>query len=210
MAKVEDATTATPTEATTTPPTAKVEDKEEEECCCPKFDRSRFPDGNGKELQWKDKAFVKEHVWCFLYIPFTFGWAMTRGWKKIVKAKLDPSPQEFIVLADMKSPWYSNIYLSVKEEEVTEEGEENEKKKKVVVVPDCEMVYMTGSFLTKVFEGPYSQFGKWIKSMKEYVRSQGYLEDDVNNMDMYAYYATCPKCAKKYGENYTVLFVKVD
>ena len=203
MAKVEDATTP----GTTDTPTTKVDDKQEE-CCCPKFDKSRFPDGDGKEIVWKEKPFVREHVWCFLYIPLTFGWAMTRGWKKIEKSKLDPSPQDFVLLADMKSPWYSKIYLSVKEGE-TKAGDTTEKKEKVVV-PDCEMVYMTGSFLTKIFEGPYSQFGKWIKSMKDYVKSQGYLEADVNKMDMYAYYATCPKCAKKYGENYTVLFVKVD
>eukprot|EP00977_Amphora_coffeiformis_P023008 scaffold12066_cov171-Amphora_coffeaeformis.AAC.1 len=73
------------------------------------------------------------------------------------------------------------------------------------------MVHLSGTFLTKVFEGPYSQFDTWIKEMKEYVKKV--KGDQVDNVDDYAnwyqYYTTCPKCAKKYGKNYTVLFVKV-
>lgn len=66
------------------------------------------------------------------------------------------------------------------------------------------MTTISGMFLTKVFEGPYKNVGEWMKEMREYV-----LQKDKELKMMYAYYTTCPKCAKKYGKNYVVLLAQV-
>ena len=71
-------------------------------------------------------------------------------------------------------------------------------------VDDGEMVAISGTFLTKVFEGPYKDAGKWYKQMDEFVKSKGKEPQKI-----YSYYTTCPKCAKTYGKNYTVLVAKV-
>lgn len=46
--------------------------------------------------------------------------------------------------------------------------------------------------------------------MKDYAKKVKGEAFDVEACDYYAYYPTCPKCSKKYGTNYVVLFVRVE
>ncbi len=71
-------------------------------------------------------------------------------------------------------------------------------------VPDATMAMISGTFLTKVFEGPFRNIGTWIKEMNAYVASKG-----KTTKKLYFYYTTCPKCAKVYGKNYVVLLAQV-
>jgi hypothetical protein len=66
------------------------------------------------------------------------------------------------------------------------------------------MTSISGTVMTKVFEGPYKNIGKWAKEMYDYVKSKGKAVDKI-----YFFYTTCPKCAKAYGKNYVVVFAKV-
>ena len=67
-----------------------------------------------------------------------------------------------------------------------------------------QMVRISGTFLTKVFEGPYKDAGKWARTMTDYVKNKAKQMEK-----MYFFYTTCPKCARFYGKNYTVLLAKV-
>jgi hypothetical protein len=67
------------------------------------------------------------------------------------------------------------------------------------------MATISGKFLTKVFEGPYQNAGKWAQEMDIYVKSKG---KTMNKL--YFSYTTCPKCAKAYGKNFVVLFAQID
>ena len=67
------------------------------------------------------------------------------------------------------------------------------------------MVSISGTFMCKVFDGPFSQVGRWIKEMKAWLGSEG-----KNFSKLYFYYTICPNCAKKYGKNYVVLLAKID
>jgi len=71
-------------------------------------------------------------------------------------------------------------------------------------IPGAKMEKISGTFLTKVFEGPYKSMGKWTKEMENYVRTKG-----KELKKMYFYYTTCPKCAKFYGKNYVVIIAEV-
>lgn len=66
-------------------------------------------------------------------------------------------------------------------------------------VAGAEMVTLSGDFLTKVFEGPFSEARSWSEEMKSYVAAQGRTLETL-----YFFYTTCPKCAKYYGKNYVV------
>jgi hypothetical protein len=66
------------------------------------------------------------------------------------------------------------------------------------------MTTIFGTFLTKVFEGPYQNAGKWALEMREYVEAKGKKSDKL-----YFSYTACPKCAKAYGKNYVVLFAQI-
>ena len=150
--------------------------------CCPRFNPEPWDE---KEVTFEDKLFVKDHVMSFFHIPLNFGRVMVRNMEKIQKVEaLAPEP---LLLSDEKSLWGADIYIAVSKE-----------------IPDSEMVRISGTFLTKVFEGPYKDAGKWARAMTEHVKAK------AREMEkMYFFYTTCPKCAKFYGKNYIVLLAKV-
>jgi len=153
--------------------------------CCPRFDPKPW---DGKEVTFKDKLFVKDHVRSFLHIPLNFGKVMVKNIEMIKNA--DALPDKPLMLSDEKSLWASDIYIAVAKD-----------------VPGAEMVRVSGTFLTKVFEGPYKNAGKWAQEMKAYVKSKAKKAKEIQKM--YFFYTTCPKCAEYYGKNYTVILAKV-
>jgi hypothetical protein len=170
--------------ATTTAASTKVTT-----CCCPVFDATRY--NENVKVTWKDKLFLQESVWSFCYIPLTFGRATRRALAKIEKAQAqqEPSSNEYLLLDDFASPWGSNIYF-----EVTKN------------VPNAKMTTISGTFMTKTFEGPYDKCGEWVQATKAFVREK----TGKDPLRMYAHYTTCPKCAKVYGKNYVVMFAQIE
>lgn len=152
--------------------------------CCPKFDPTPW---ENKEIVWNDKMFVKDTTICFMHIPLNIGTMMKRIWEKVEKAKAGPDMKEWVMLSDESSLWKGIHYLAVSKE-----------------VPNAENVKISGTFLTRVFEGPYKDAGKWYKKMQELA-----LEKKVEIKKIYFYYTTCPKCAKKWGKNYVVGFLQI-
>ncbi len=150
--------------------------------CCEPFDPKPWQD---KEIVWKDKIFVKDHVTSFLHIPLNMGNKIIKNMQLIEKAKAK-SPYQ-LMLTDEKSLWGAEIYIDVAKE-----------------VPGAQMTKLTGKFLTKVFEGQYQNVGKWAEEMKAYVKGKG---NELKKI--YFSYTTCPGCAKVYGKNYIVLFAQI-
>ena len=150
--------------------------------CCPRFDPEPW---DGKELRWQDKRFVKDRVASFLHIPLNFGAVMKRNVGQIEAA--GASPEAMVVLSDENSLWGADVYI-----EVTKD------------IPGANMASISGTFLCKVFEGPYRNMRKWIEEMKAFVLSQG-----RSLQKLYFFYTTCPKCAKKYGKNYVAILAQV-
>ncbi len=157
----------------------------EEKICCPKFNPEPWDE---KEIIWKDKLCAKDTVRAIMHVPLNMGQVITRMWKAIEEADAKPDDKYFVLLSLETSPWKSEQFIPVTKE-----------------VPGMEMVRLSGRYLTKVFEGPYKEAPVWYREMVNYVKSKGH---EVKNI--YFYYTTCPKCAKKYGKNYVVLFAKVD
>lgn len=150
--------------------------------CCDPFDPEPWQD---KEVVWKNKIFVKDHVTSFLHIPLNMGKRVIKNMALIEKA--DAKAPQQLMLSDEKSLWGADIYIDVSKD-----------------VPGAQMAALSGTFLTKVFEGPYSNVGKWAQEMKSYVESKGEALKKL-----YFCYTTCPKCAKAYGKNYVVLFAQI-
>lgn len=150
--------------------------------CCPRFDPEPWEE---KEIIWEDKLFLKDQVRSIFHMPLNFGKVMVKNMEKIREA--DALPPQPLMLSDEKSPWGSDIYINVKKE-----------------VPGAEMTEISGTFLTKVFEGPYKNTKKWIKEMRTFVKSK-----DRKMKKMYFFYTTCPKCAKYYGKNYVVILAEI-
>lgn len=150
--------------------------------CCDPFNPEPWQDN---EVVWENKIFVKDHVTSFLHIPLNMGRKIVKNMELIDKAGAKASYQ--LMLTDEKSLWSADIYIDVAKE-----------------VPGAQMTKLSGTFLTKVFEGPYQNVGKWAVEMKDYVKNKGKELEKL-----YFSYTTCPKCAKAYGKNYVVLFAKI-
>lgn len=156
---------------------------ETETGCCPRFDPAPWDE---KEFQWQDKLFIKDRVRCLFHMPLNFGKVIVRCMDTIAKAEaFTPAPP--IGLSDHTSPWNMNLYIEVSKE-----------------VPDAENVRLSGTYMSKVFEGPYKDTRIWCKKMQEWVTSQG---KEIKKHLMY--YTTCPNCAKHYGKNYVVYIAQV-
>jgi hypothetical protein len=161
------------------------ETKETHECC-PVFDPLPW---ENKTHNWVDKPFIIDYLPQFFHMPFPpmMGKVIGRMWKKAQEAGAAPEMKDFLLLAYDPSPWKSELYMNVTKE-----------------VPGAENVKLTGTFISKVFDGPYNNVPKYIKELDSYLAGKG-----EKAKKYYFYYTTCPKCAKKYGHNYIVAFAEV-
>lgn len=151
--------------------------------CCPIFKPETW---EGLELNWDKKKFVKDRIRSCFHIPLNFGKVITRNIEAIEKNGL--KIPDNLILSDENSLWGSDLYLSVDDE-----------------LPNGNNVTLSGTFLTKVFEGSFQDAGNWAKEMNLFVLSKGY-----KTKKLYYWYTTCPKCAKVYGKNYVVVFAELD
>ncbi len=150
--------------------------------CCPEFNPEPW---NEKRITWTDRKFAKEKVACFFYMPLNFGSAMKRLMRKLETAHAQ-SP-DWICLSDHTSKWNMDVYLAVDRE-----------------LPDTPMQTLNGTFLSKVYEGPFGETKKWCEDFAGYAKREG-----VETGKTYMWYTTCPKCAKKRGKNYVAIVAEV-
>lgn len=150
--------------------------------CCPPFNPAPWQD---QEITWDGKLFVKDHVRCLFHVPLNMRQTVMKDTALIESAHAAVDGP--LMLSDEQSPWGADLYIEVKG-----------------LVPQASMASLSGTFLTKVFEGPFRNAGRWVEQMEEYVAAKGRALERL-----YFGYTTCPKCAKAYGKNYVVLFAKV-
>ena len=152
------------------------------ETCCPRFEPEPW---DAKCFSWENRRFVKDRVISFFHIPLNFGAVMRRNAAAIEAA--GARPDAMVVLSDENSLWGADVYIEAAGD-----------------VPGATMTTLSGTFLSKVFEGPYRNMGKWIREMQAFVNAQG-----KTARKMYFYYTTCPKCARKHGKNYVAILAQV-
>lgn len=158
-----------------------------EKVCCPKFNPEKW---NQKTFNWENKSFIMETMPTLFHVPFfpIIGKKITKMCQIAEEAKMiEANPEDVLMLFRDPSTFKSEIYLSV-----------------AGVVPNANNVNISGTFVAKVFAGPYRAVPKFLKQMDEYLATQ-----EKKAKDCYIHYAYCPKCAKKYGNNYMIIFAKV-
>ncbi len=163
-----------------------MNETEKDRECCPKFEPEPW---DGKTNIWTEKQFIRDYLPQFLHMPLPsmMGKVIGRMWKKAQDAGATCEKKDFLLLAYDPSPWKSELYMNVTKE-----------------VTGAENVKLTGTFTSKVFDGPYNQVPKYLREFKKYLE-----EADKKAKKYYFYFTTCPKCAKKYGHNYIVAFAEV-
>lgn len=165
----------------------KMNTKPQTQECCPEFHPEKW---DGKTHIWESRKFVKDSLPTLFHIPFppTIGRKITRMWKSIESSgSAEPDKTGTLVLFHDPSAFRSDILISVEKE-----------------VPGENNVAMSGNFISRTFDGEYNDIPKFIRVMDKYLAETG-----KKAKDYYVHYAYCPKCAKKFGHNYMILFAEV-
>lgn len=154
----------------------------EEQYCCQPFDPKPW---DGVEVDFGGKLFVKERLHTLFYMPLTFGATMRRLNAALTAA--GAMPEAYLGLTEHKSMWVADHYVEVAKE-----------------APGLKTVSLPGKYYAKAFEGPYSLMPAWMKEMERVMAARGKKLGRV----LY-FYPLCPKCAKHYGGNWTVILAQL-
>lgn len=154
----------------------------QENICCPEFNVENW---DKKHFEWKNKRFVRDKVFTFFHIPVGFGRTMTKIMKKMTASGVN-SP-EWMSLSHHTSRWNMDVLVEV-------DGE----------VKGADNTVLNGKFYSRVYEGPYKDTQKWCDDYELDIADQ-----DKELKKMYMWYVYCPKCAKKYGKNYTAIIGEI-
>ncbi len=154
--------------------------------CCPRFDPQPW---EKITHQWTDKLFILDTVPQIFHMPFPpmYRKVLTRMWDKAKRLGIAPDIKDFLLLAYDPSPWKSELYMAVTKDH-----------------PEAGTVRLSGTYVSRVFDGPYSGVPGFMKEMEKYLGSI-----DRISKKWYFYFTTCPQCAKKYGHNYIVALCEV-
>lgn len=158
----------------------------DEKECCLKFNPEKW---DHKKVIWKNKHFIKDSMFTIFHmpLPWVVGKKISRLYNMAMGAKVQPVKDKRLMLFYDHSAFKSELYMSVTK---SVEGENN--------------VTISGTFITKVFDGPYRNLPKFMKQMDEHLSETGKVAKKY-----YVHYAYCPKCAEKYGHNYMILFAEI-
>lgn len=139
-----------------------------------------------KEIIWQDKPFLKDRYWSFFHVPLDFGKKIIRGFEKIKEVGLAAEP---MVLSKNDGLWGGEMLIPISKN-----------------TDQFEVEMLHGKFLTRLFEGHYGDMRSWIRETRKWCREKGY-----EAKEFIFWYATCPKCAKKYGDKVQmVVFARVE
>lgn len=161
--------------------------KKERNECCPVFHPEKW---DKKTFKWNQKQFIKDTIPTLFHIPFPpmIGKKITKMMKMAEDSnKLLENMEDVLLLFTDPHPFKSEIFLSVTGD-----------------VPNSNNTTISGTFMSKVFDGSYNTIPKFIKQMDEYLSTQ-----NKKSKKYYMHYAYCPKCTKKFGNNYMILFAEV-
>ena len=125
--------------------------------CCPRFHPEPW---DRQTLHFEDKPFVRAGTVSLFHMPLNMGSVFKRTFEAIEQAHATEGG--FMVLSHDDSAWHAEHLFSVTRP-----------------VAGADMVFLSGDFLTKVFEGPYSQLAtgvcKWPSTCSSRARDRHFV-----------------------------------
>jgi hypothetical protein len=150
--------------------------------CCPRFQPQPWDD---QLLKFENKPFVRASTVSLFHVPLNMGKVFQKTFEAIRQAHAEGGG--FAVLSRDDSPWHGEHLFAVERD-----------------VPGADMVHLTGTYVTKIFDGPFSEARTWCDELRSFAQAKGKQPGDL-----YFFYTTCPRCAKTYGHNYVVGIAQV-
>jgi len=138
-------------------------------------------------VTFSNEPFIALGTRNFLHIPLNMARVMRELTAAAAEAGATPPPEQVLILSKEMSPWRTRHLYRVTHP-----------------VPNIENVPFTGTFLTRVFEGPYTAAGTWTEEMVSMTTAQAGEAQEI-----YFCYTTCPSCAEHYGKNYVIGFARL-
>ena len=146
--------------------------------CCPPFDPTPW---DKQTFVWEQRLFIKERVLSLFNIPINFGQVMKKQTKLVESSGCKNTDN--LSLSNHNSKFGMDVYYAVDKPVSSAQNEQ-----------------LSGTFYSKVYEGSFKEINDW---KTDFVKRIGIKEKEIE--DLYYWYTTCPKCAKKYEKNYVVL-----
>jgi hypothetical protein len=143
--------------------------------CCARFNPAGW---DGQRLHFDGKRFVRATTRSLLHVPLNMGSVFGRVQGHMAAVGAADGTQMLVLSRDPSAFTGEHLFA------VTAE------------VPEEEMTTLSGDFLTRTFEGAYSEVRNWHNVMQSAAREAGYEPGEV-----WFFYTTCPACAKAYGRN---------
>lgn len=151
--------------------------------CCPRFDPKGW---DGQDLHFKDKRFIRATTHSVMHVPLNMGRVFGRVIGHIASAKAEDPAQAIVLSRDLSAFEGEHLFAVTKD------------------VPGEAMTSLSGDYVTKVFEGPFSESDHWMQTLQDIAEAKG-----ATGKSSWFFYTTCPKCAKVYGKNYVVGLAEV-
>lgn len=152
--------------------------------CCPKFHPGHWEE---RIFDFSAYTFIKSTTNSLFYRPLNMDKVMTKVMTDINNAKAAYSDRMIILSSDISAFKAEHFFLV--------NGP----------VPGYKPEKIEGLYFCKIYDGPFSQVSQFMKDFDEQLRLK-----DRHLKEVFAYYTTCPECAKTYKHNYIALFAKVD
>ena len=156
--------------------------------CCPKFDPSTVDENESILLE--NRSFVRDYTYSIGHFTWDWHGAIDRCCEKLLAANALPDADSFLNLSDPSSAFRTYLYV-----EALPDRE----------IPGCEIHYISGTFMAKVFEGPCSNCGLFDAQTHKHILAK----TGKKPIKVYIRYTACPECAEYYGENYIVLYAQI-
>lgn len=151
--------------------------------CCARFNPAGW---DRQHLHFDGKRFVRATTRSLAHVPLNMGRVFSRVQAHMAEAGAEDPSRRFVLSRDPSA--FSGEHLFAVTRDVAGE----------------EMTTISGDFLTRTFEGPYSRVPDWMEAMQAEARAAGHVPGAV-----WFFYTTCPKCAKAYGQNLVVGVVEL-
>ena len=144
---------------------------------------------NEKTSEWKRKPFLVKRIPQLFHVPLPGAYAKAIGslYAEAQEHGIACDQKDFFMLTRDISAWKAEILLGVSESKA-----------------GLDMHDLDGTFVSKVFDGPFNKIPAYLEEMKAFLNKEG-----KSARDCYFWYPYCPKCAQKYGHNWIIIFAQV-
>lgn len=127
--------------------------------CCPVPNIDAWQDN---EVSFDNMKFIRMYTKSILFVPLNMGKVMTQIQKTAEDANAAMPANQVMILTRDISPWKAEQLYAVSKS-----------------IKGADNITLNGTYLTKVFEGPYQNAKKWHDSLIEYAKSNGKKVGDV-------------------------------